>query len=134
MKLLITLPLVLALSGCALVDAFLMTKYDPNEYKMITDIRSQAQFYKSQCSDSVQSKTNANKLLYESQTFTLYSEHVPRNTDVKKAAGELNAMVKGLSDQYENNKEVGSTFCKIKFETIEKSANRIQTIIGGRPR
>ena len=48
MKRLLFLPLVTLLSSCALIDAYLMTKWDPNEYKAITDIRAEALLYKTQ--------------------------------------------------------------------------------------
>ena len=40
-RLLIALSIV-ALNGCALYDAYMMTGYDPNEYRIITEIRTDA--------------------------------------------------------------------------------------------
>jgi hypothetical protein len=131
-KLILLLPIVL--SGCALVDAYLMTKYDPNEYKLITDIRAEAQQFKTQCDDVESSKANSKKLAFDTQTFKLYSEHVPRNSEVQKSSEELHLMARGLVDQYAKSEKVNSAFCKIKFENVEKSANKIQSIIGSRPR
>ena len=45
MKKLIAIVSVALLSGCAVLDAYLMT-YDANEYKIITEIRADAQNYK----------------------------------------------------------------------------------------
>ena len=122
------------LSGCAVVDAYLMTKYDPNEYAMITSIRSEAQLFKSTCDDVTASKNNAVKVYNDTRTFALYSEYVPRNKDVIDASNQLNEMAKGLADQYNKSDKVSPAFCKIKFENIEKSADKMQKIIGGRPR
>jgi hypothetical protein len=111
-----------------------MTKYDPNEYQLITDIRAFAQQSKSQCDDVKVSKENADKIAYDTKRFFLYSEHVPRNQNLVDSSKQLNDIAKGLLDQYIKNEKVSPAFCKIKFESIEKSADRMQTVIAGRPR
>jgi hypothetical protein len=129
------IPVLFLLSGCAIMDAYLMTKYDPNEYKIITDIRAAAQQFKNQCNDVDASNTNSKKLAFDAQTFKLYSEHVPRNEEVKKSAEELHLMASGLVELYaKGDNRVSPTFCKLKFENVERSANKIQTIVGRRPR
>jgi hypothetical protein len=132
MKQLIVLTALL-LNGCALYDAYTMTHYDPNEYRIITEIRADAQQYKAQCSDPVVSKTNATKLAEKTHMFSLYSEHVPKNKDVISASNELDAIAQGLSVQYTKS-SVSVGFCGIKFGTIETSADYMQKIIGARPR
>ena len=132
-KLLIAL-VVSLMSGCALVDAYLMTHYDPNEYQSITDIRADAQQYKSQCANDEASKINAAKLAVSTQRFVLFSEHVPRNENMIAASNQLNDMAKGLVDQYAKPAKVSAIFCKIKFESIETSADKMQKVIAGRPR
>ena len=133
MKKLLLLPLVF-LSGCTLLDAYLMTHYDPNEYKLITDIRAEAQLAKSQCDDPVLSKANAVKVANDTQLFVLYSEHVPRNDDVISASKDLHTIAQGLADQYAKFDKVSPGFCKIKFTSVESNADTMQTIIGKRPR
>lgn len=133
MKRLLLYFLVVSLSGCALVDAYLMTKYDPNEYKSITDIRAEAQLYKGQCANELLSITNANKLAFDTRAFAMYSENVPRNENVINASAELDKIAQGLATQY-NNGKVSTIFCKIKFESIEHNAGTMQKIIGARPR
>jgi hypothetical protein len=122
-----------ALSGCAVVDAYLMTHYDPNEYKTITEIRAEAQQFKNQCDDAVASQTNAVKVATDTQYFVLYSEHIPRNDNMIAASKDLHDIAQGLADQYSKAK-VSPAFCKIKFTSIETSADRMQTVIAGRPR
>jgi hypothetical protein len=134
MKKFLLIPLLFALNGCALVDAYLMTKYDPNEYQLITSVRLQAQQAKEQCSDAAVSKTNSVKVTSEAQMFMLYSEHIPRNEDMISASKNLHDIAKGLSDQYAKSDKVSPAFCKIKFQNIETSADKIQTVIAGRPR
>lgn len=122
------------LSGCALLDAYLMTHYDPNEYKIITDIRADAQNFKAQCDDPVASKANAVKLAHETQLFVLYSEHIPRNDLLISASKDLNTIAQGLSDQYTKSDKVSTGFCKIKFSSIEVNADKMQKTIAHRPR
>jgi hypothetical protein len=131
-KLLIAVSLIV-LQGCTLIDAYLMTKYDPNEYQLITDIRSEARQFKTQCDDAVISKFNAGKIAYDTQLFVLYSEHIPRNENLITASKALDVIAQGLANQYKNDK-VSPAFCKIKFDSIETSADKLQKVIGGRPR
>jgi hypothetical protein len=124
---------ILTLSGCSVVNAYLMTHYDPNEYKAITDIRAEAQQFKDQCDDAVISQANAVKLAQDTRYFVLYSEHIPRNADMISASKDLQSIAQGLADQYTKAK-VSTAFCKIKFTTVETSADRMQKVISGRPR
>jgi len=133
MKKLLLIPLLL-LSGCTLLDAYLMTHYDPNEYKLITDIRAEAQFAKAQCDDPVASKANAVKVANDTQVFVLYSEHVPRNEQVISASRDLHTIAQGLADQYAKFDKVSPGFCKIKFTSVESNADKMQTTIARRPR
>ena len=132
MKRLILITLLL-LNGCALVDAYRMTKYDPNEYRMITEIRYSAQQAKTQCNNTTLSQNNSVNLSTQTHIFVLYSEHVPSNDRVIAAANELDAIAQGLSNQY-TKATVSTAFCRIKFENIETSADYMQKVIGARPR
>jgi hypothetical protein len=131
-KILIILSLVI-LQGCTLLDAYLMTNYDPNEYQLITYIRAEARQFKTQCDNVNSSKFNAGKIAHDTQLFVLYSEHIPRNENLIEAGKALNVIAQGLLTQYQNDK-VSPAFCKIKFENIETSADKLQKVIGGRPR
>jgi hypothetical protein len=127
---------VLMLSGCATIndvmDAYLM-KYDNNEYKLITEIRTKAGSAKHTCSDAVESKKLAKELSYNSTLLMHYAEHLPHNKSIQRATVELHDMVKGLSDRYDSG-SVSPVFCKIKFTNIEESANRMQQSEGKKPR
>jgi hypothetical protein len=132
MKKIILVALVF-LSGCSLLDAYLM-KYDPNEYSIITEIRSDAQGYKTACDNELMSTTNAVALANKTRMFALFSEHQPHNEPVVKASIELDKIAQGLKTQYVNGNKVSPIFCKIKFESIEHSAETMQKIIGAKPR
>ena len=124
------------LSGCAtfndIMDAYLM-KYDNNEYKLITEIRTKAGSAKNNCIDATESKRIAKELLYTSTFLMHYAEHLPHNKPIQHATVELNDMVKGLADKYDSG-SVSPVFCKIKFTSIEESANRMQQSEGKKPR
>jgi hypothetical protein len=133
MKRLVLIALVSLLPGCALVDAYLM-KYDTNEYRMITEIRADAQGYKKDCDDPTLSKTNAGAMANKTNLFVMYSQYLPHNKPVISASMELDKIAQGLKTQYSSSAKVSSAFCKIKFQSIETSAESMQKIIGDKPR
>ena len=125
---------VLALNGCALYDAYMMTGYDPNEYRIIAEIRTDAYNYKQQCANRLMSESNAILISDKTQLFEFYSEQIPRNDNGVRASKNLNAIAQGLKTQYQNNPAVSPLFCKLKFASIENSAAVIQHVVGRRPR
>ena len=134
MKKIIALISVLMLNGCAVYDAVTMTKYDPNEYLLITEIKVDATDYADQCDDVNKSKLNAMVLSHKTIMFATYSENLPSNGDGIKAARALNEIAQGLKERYKSGDKVSPLFCKLKFEGIEHSADLIQHVLGNRPR
>lgn len=133
MRFLVLLTFTLALQGCYLLDAYLMTKYDPNEYKIITDIRALASKAKTSCGDEAVSKTLSEELNKSTRLFLLYSEYIPRNKENIQASKSLDEMAHELAERYAKGK-VSVIYCKMKFENLETSAKKIQSAIGSRPR
>jgi hypothetical protein len=131
-RILIALSIV-ALNGCALYDAYMMTGYDPNEYRIITEIRTDSYNYKQQCNNQLMSETNAVLIADKTQLFEFYEEQIPRNKNGINASKELNKIAQGLRVAYTKG-SVSPMFCKLKFESIENSAKTIQHVIGNRPR
>jgi hypothetical protein len=131
-KLLSILALVL-LPGCAVIDSYLM-KYDGGEYQIITEIRHDASVYKQECANPLMSMTNSIALSRKTEFYVMYAEHTPHDKEVFASAKSLNDIAQGLSDQYTKSDKVSPLFCKIKFETIEHSAETMQKIIGAKPR
>jgi len=134
MKRLMTLFMIVSLSGCAAVDAYLMTPFDPNEYQLITQIRMDAKHAKDECNDVLASRPNSINLSRETELFLAYSEHLKHNDDSIKAATALNEIAQGLSNKYNKGETVSPLFCRLKFEGIETGANLMQKTLGGRPR
>ena len=134
MKKLLVVFAIAVLPGCStLIDSYLM-KYDTNEYRIITEIRSDAQSYKSACANELMSTTNAIAMADKTRLFMMYSQYQPHNNPVINASTELDKIAQGLKTQYASGTKVSPVFCKIKFETIEKSAESIQKIVGDKPR
>lgn len=130
----LTAVLAITLSGCTLLDAYLMTPYDPNEYDRITSIRNHAHQYAETCNDFAISKVNANLIANETLAFEMYSEHIPRNDDGYASAKKLNEIAQGVKKQYNTTEKVSEVFCKLKFNSITNSANLMQHTIGDKPR
>ena len=126
--------LISMLSGCAVYDALMMTGFDPNEYRVITEIRTDANDYKEQCSDAAKSKLNASAISHKTMLFQFYEEQVPNNKNGYNASVELNKIAQGLRDRYNSGVTTSPAFCKLKFEGIEHSADLIQHVLGKRPR
>jgi hypothetical protein len=133
MKLLTVFFLTIGLNGCALLDAYFMAPYDANEYLIITQIRVDAAQYSRQCNNSTLAPINAQAMSAKTNLYEKYSQQIPRNNNGYKAAQALNEIAQGLDAQY-NKGTVSPTFCKLKYNSIEHSAELIQRVTAGRPR
>jgi len=125
--------LVPFLASCAVYDAITMTGFDPNEYKIITEIRVDASHYKTQCSNPLLAQANAVAMANKTDLFETYSEQIPNNKDGYGASKRLNEIAQGLAKRYDSP-PVPDLFCKLKYGSIENSAKVIQHVIGNRPR
>lgn len=134
MKRLAALLSVLALNGCAVYDAYMMTGFDNNEYLLITQIRVDANTYKTQCDNPILAPQNALAISSKTHLFEVYSENIPRNTDGLAAAKKLNDIAQGLSLAYGSKTQPSAMYCKLKYTSIENSAAIIQHVVGARPR
>ena len=129
----LALLLVPLLSSCAVYDAITMTGFDPNEYRIITEIRVDATHYRDACANPLLAQTNAVAIARKTELFEVYSEQIPNNNDSYKAAKNLNEIAQGLSKRYDTP-PVPQLFCKLKYSSIENSAQVIQHTLGNRPR
>ena len=121
------------LTSCALLDAYFMAPYDANEYLQITEIRATAGQYRKQCDNFNQSAVNAQAMANRTDLFEKYAELIPRNENGYKAAKALNEIAQGLNTAYGKG-IVSATFCRLKYNNIEHSAELIQRVTAGRPR
>jgi hypothetical protein len=125
--------LAVMFSGCAVWDAYFMAPYDANEYMLITQIRVDAGQYKKQCDNPIMAPVNATAIAGRTELYERYEENIPRNENGLRAARALNEITQGLNTQYSKG-TVSATFCRLKYNSIEHSAELIQRVTAGKPR
>ena len=133
MKRLLLVCAIFALSGCAVIDAYFMAKYDTNEYALINDIKTKAKVAEENCANNLLVTTQINELYIKSLEFKNFATHIPRNEDSIKLSNKLLILTKDAKDQF-NKSAVSNFYCKAKLEQIVKSADTMQQAIGKKPR
>lgn len=128
------LVMVVMLSGCTLLDSYLLGKFDNNEYLLVAQIRTDAGKAAKNCDNALASAVSADAIADKTQLLENYSEKLQHNDDVYNASKSLNEIAQGLVKQYQTGKPVSAVFCKLKFGSIQNGAVTIQPIIGKRPR
>jgi len=124
MKKILLFALILQLTGCALVEKLWVANYDTNEYALVTKVRTLAQSAKS-CDEST-----IKELYVTSLELKNFSEYIPKNKATLDLTSHLFVIVEEL-----NKKESPSpSYCKAKLNTIVKSAETIQQVVGNKPR
>jgi hypothetical protein len=111
----------------------MMAPYDANEYMQITEIRTNAIQYRRQCDNPILAPGNAQALANRTELYEKYEEQIPRNDNGIKSARALNEIAQGLNTAYAKG-PVSPTFCRLKYNNIEHSAELIQRVTAGRPR
>jgi len=128
---------ILALQGCTAVgfvyDSVRMARFDNNEYAQINSIRTVANLGAAKCGTAEVVPVVEN-LYYKSVELKNYSASIPRNDETIKMTGELAEITKGLNERYHGREAVSTSYCTLKFGTIEKNAVAIQNAIGAKPR
>ena len=134
MKKLLILPLVLALSNCAVLEAYNTRPFDYSEYQLITTIRDSAEVSKNDCGSPVQSKINASAVADQTRLYSVYENGLPNDTDSARAAVALDSIAQELNTRYRTAKSVSKFYCESKFTSIANAAKLIQHVQGTRPR
>ena len=125
---------VMMLSGCTLVDAYFMAKYDTNEYALINEVSSKSYLAQEECKDYNKTKLNVKSIYDSSLSFSKFTMYIPRNEDATKLSEKLLALSKGAKEYYDTHDKVSELFCKSKLQQINKSAEEIQSVIARKPR
>ena len=134
MNKLIPLTFVVLLSGCTLLDAYFMAKYDTNEYFIVNDIKTKAQVAEENCSNQVLVVTQVNELYIKALEFNNFTTHIPRNKDADNMSTKLLTLTKDTRDYFNKSEKISPIFCKAKLQQIVKSADTIQNVLGSKPR
>jgi hypothetical protein len=100
---------------------------------LITEIRTTAIQYRRQCDNPVLAPANAQAMSNRTELYEKYEEQIPRNDNGIKASRALNEIAQGLNTAYAKG-SVSPTFCRLKYNNIEHSAELIQRVTAGRPR
>ena len=133
MKKLLVILAVYGLSGCALLDAWNMARFDNNEYMLINKIRTEANLGAAKCGKpEVVAEVDA--IWRTAVEFRNYTQSIPNNAEATKMGSELAEVIKGLSDRYHGTEPVSMFYCTSKFSSIERNAVTIQNVIGNKPR
>lgn len=121
---------VILLSGCSLLDAYLMAGYDNQEYSLINKIRTKAQLSVENCSDIDTTKGNILELKALGKEYQNFAQHIPRNEESYKMASEMTKLINDVKvDQ-----STSTVFCKLKMQQVERNAEKIQKVLGSKPR
>ena len=134
MKKILIVIFAFSLSGCALLDAYFMAKYDTNEYFIVNDIKTKAQVAEENCSNSTLVVTQVNELYIKSLEFKNFTMHIPRNKDTDNMSTKLLTLTKDTKDYFNKAEKISPIFCKAKLQQVIKSADTIQHILGSKPR
>lgn len=116
----------MGLSACA------STKFDVDEYKLITDIRFTALVSKSQCSDSIKSQINSENMVTKTMYLKFYEQYLPNNAKGYDAAFILDKMAHEMNQRYATPASVTPAYCVEKYNIILDSAEMMQYAIGKR--
>jgi hypothetical protein len=122
--------LTLSLSGCALFDAYFMAGYDNQEYVLINKIRTQAQVAVKHCDNPQSIKSEVQQIVNTAIEFKNFTQYIPRNPEAYKMAGQ---MVE-LTEQIKFDEKTSPVFCKMKIQQVERNAEKIQQVLGSKPR
>ena len=134
LKLLIASSVVVTLSGCSLIDAYLMANYDNNEYGLVNKVRTISEISVEDCKDYDKTKLNISKIYGYSVELKNFSQHIPDNPEAAKLGNNLVELSKQLKEHYAKNSNVSEAFCKLKLQQISRSSEVAQKVIGRKPR
>lgn len=134
-KIIIGLSIVL-LSGCSSLqtayDSYFMAGYDNQEYVLINKIRTTAELAQSDCNDYSKAKVEFTNLQRLNREFKNFTQYIPRNPEAYKMAVQMEDLIDQGSKTYNDKSSV--FFCKAKFQQIERNAEKIQKVLGSKPR
>ena len=114
------LSIVALLSGCSIL---FVAHYDNNEYGLVNKVRTDAEL--KNCT-----KEGIQVLYQDALELKNYSQHLPYNDVTIKMSNDLFTIV----DELHQKETINPTYCGLKLNSISKSAEAIQKVIGGEPR
>lgn len=129
---------LLSLSGCAIVDRFMIAPFDSNEYAMVNKIRTVAMQTKPKCGTENIAPFAVLDYVNEMHDTALllknYSQYLPKNEQSIKPINLTYQMIDELKTRYQKETKVSKTYCELKIQSIMDATESIQQAIGKRPR
>lgn len=120
------------LSGCSVVQAYFMAKYDAVEHSMINDIRTTAEL--ADCTNHESMKSTSTRLYSVGSALKNYSSSIPDNDPAVIIADNLLIIIKGVNNKYQSSADVSETYCKLKIDSIKNAAAEAQRVIARKPK
>jgi len=134
MKVLLLVPILSLITGCAAIDAFKTRPFDNIEQDKINYIRTLSGEMKQQCSSPNSIKADLAILKFKALELKNYSNSLPDNQETAKLSVLLFNLIEPMSNAYQLDDAPGETFCKLKLDNIEESAKKIQLVNSKRPK
>lgn len=136
MKKLVIALSILVLTGCSTLqttfDSYFMAKFDNQEYVLINKIRTTAELAQQDCLQFSKVKREFYSLQKLNTEFKNFTQYIPRNPEAYKMAVQMEDLINQGAKAYDDNSSV--FFCKAKFQQIERNAEKIQKVLGSKPR
>lgn len=132
-RLLSVLVLSTALSGCAIVDSYLMARYDNVEYDYMVRIKTTADLALNTCNERETSKQSANQINFLAKSLLNFAQYTPRDQNVESMAAELTKITEPFADRYKSNSDVSEMYCKMKLQVISTSTDAMLKVTGKKP-
>lgn len=115
---------LISLTGCSNIMGIVgMQPFDSNEYGYVVSIRTKAAT--GDCS-----KENLSSMYMDTQLFKNYAQYIPYNEKTISMATDLNK----LTEELYKHENPSSVYCKLKLNSISRSAEEIQKVVGSKPR
>jgi hypothetical protein len=134
LKLLIASSILVVLPGCAVWDAYFMAGYDNVEYALVNKVRTFSELAVEECNDIEKTKSNVTKIHSYAVELKNFTQYIPDNEDANKLGNNLFQLTTQTKDHYAKNPTVSESFCKLKLQQINRTAETIQKVIGSKPR
>ena len=128
-KLVLSIILTLSLSGCVVFDAMTMSKFDNNEYGLITRIKTIAET--AECGNKDSIAESAKKMWVYTVEFKNYTQYIPSNQKSFEVASKLSEITMGLHNKHG---EMSTVYCEEKLKIIIRTTEDIQKSLGSKPR
>lgn len=125
-KLLLVCIVISQLSGCALWDIYNQSKYDSNEYALVTEIRTLAQT-STGCDEA-----SVKRLYFTTLQLNNFSEY--QNGNNKKSVEMNTGLLNMVKELYNKPQPIAPMYCNAKLNIIGISAEAIQKVTGTKPR